>query len=64
MVRRGFIREVNKKIDKILELCSKHGLSFDNSIPNKYTIIGATGNYVFSTYKDVINALELFNREK
>lgn len=64
MVRRGFIKVVNEKIDKILELSNKHGLSFDNSIPNKYTLIGKSGNYVFSTYKDVINALELFNREK
>ena len=64
MVRRGFIKVVNEKIDKILELCKKRGLDFDNSIPNKYTIIGKSGNYVFSTYKDVINALELFNREK
>ena len=64
MVRRGFIKVVNEKIDKILELCNKRGLEFDNSIPNRYTIIGKNGNYVFSTYKDVISALELFNREK
>lgn len=64
MIRRGFIREVNRKIDIILENCKELNLEFDNQRPNAYAIITKNKIFTFSTYKDVIHALDLLKEMK
>lgn len=62
-IKKGFNSIVNEKIDYIVSLCQLLGLDFNNTIPNKYTVNSTTGSYVFGTYSDVINALEMLKRE-
>jgi hypothetical protein len=62
-VRKGFNRIVNAKVDYIVKICEELELEFDNTIPNKYTIISKKHKYVFSTYGDVISALGLLKND-
>jgi hypothetical protein len=63
-IRRGFNQKVNNKIDYILSLCKEYGLEFNNLVPNEYTVISKMDKYVFTTYNDTINALELLQELK
>lgn len=69
MIRRGYIKAINDKIDKVLEYCKELNLEFDNQTPNKYMVKSKTIRtnnkvYLFTTYQDVINALELIKEVK
>lgn len=59
MIRRGFRKDINEKIDIIEKICKEYGFEFDNSIPNHYRIIYQYNDYVFTTYNDIISALDL-----
>ena len=51
--------KTQEKIKYIKELCSIFEIDFDNTIPNKYTLIYKEVKHTFTTYNDVIEALHL-----
>lgn len=63
-IRVGYRKDIDAKIAEIVKLCEELDLEFDNTIPNRYTIIDDEIQFVFTTYKDVLNALHLFERER
>ena len=57
MIKHNNSKAIEDKILTIVSLCKKIDAEFDNTTPNKYTILYADYKFEFSTYKDVINAL-------
>jgi hypothetical protein len=64
-IRRGYRRDVNAQLDKIVELIDKINetkgveIVFDNSVNNRYTLVLNGKVYEFNLYRDIINALTL-----
>lgn len=63
-IRLGYRTDINEKVNEIVKLCEELNLEFDNTTPNRYTIIDEGFRFEFSTYKDVLTALHLFERER
>jgi hypothetical protein len=63
-IRLGYRSDINEKVKEIVALCETLNLDFDNTTPNRYAIIDKNIRYEFSTYRDVITALHLYECKK
>ena len=64
MIKHNNTKAIEDKILTIVALCKKIGAEFDNTTPNKYTILYGDYKFEFSTYKDVLNALGMLGAIK